>query len=487
MTITERPLLPLDAGEQYRFTFSMEACVGCHSCEVACSEQNGNPVGVDWRRVGEFEGGSFPTTKRFNLSMACNHCLDPACLTGCPTNAYIKLDNGIVKHQAEECIGCQYCIWNCPYEVPAFNPDRGIVTKCDMCLPRLESGRLPACVEACPTGAITVERVNVAAWRADHAGADGPGLPPAGITLSTTKLVLPSNVPIETLAASDQRVRPEHPHWPLIALTMLTQIALGAVAATIVAAMFVGGRHPDALTGGALCAAGAGALAMGVSLLHLGRPIQAWRALRNLRTSWLSREVALFGLFSAGAIGYAAMWFAGAPTLLVGLATVGVGTAGVYASGRLYLVPARPVWNSPRTLVAFFATTMATGPIVVLMAVERSALPRLGEAVLLVAATAGTVAQLFVYEALVNRVADRGEREYRGTARLLFEHFRWLFFLRVALAGVACALLALAAFSGATALILGGAFLAAAIGELIGRYLFYVTVTPMSTAGTFFR
>ncbi|MBA3655010.1 MAG: 4Fe-4S dicluster domain-containing protein, partial [Actinobacteria bacterium] len=182
MTVTERPLLPLDAGEQYRFAFSMEACVGCHSCEIACAEQNGNPVGVNWRRVGEFEGGSFPHTKRFNLSMACNHCLDPACLTGCPTNAYVKLDNGIVKHQADQCIGCQYCIWNCPYEVPAFNAERGVVTKCDMCLPRLEAGHMPACVDACPTGAITLERVDVAAWRADHAAANGPGLPPAGIT-----------------------------------------------------------------------------------------------------------------------------------------------------------------------------------------------------------------------------------------------------------------------------------------------------------------
>src|SRR5437667_65879 len=97
---------------------------------------------------GDVEGGLFPPTRRFNLSMACNHCLEPTCLSGCPTNAYIKLDNGVVKHNADDCVGCQYCIWNCPYEVPVFNKERRIVTKCDMCLPRLEVGELPACVLA---------------------------------------------------------------------------------------------------------------------------------------------------------------------------------------------------------------------------------------------------------------------------------------------------------------------------------------------------
>ena len=137
-------LLPLDAGEQYRFGFAMDACIGCHSCEVACAEQNDTPIDVAWRRVGELEGGSFPTTRRFNLSMACNHCLEPTCLSGCPTNAYVKLDNGVVRHDADECIGCQYCIWNCPYEVPVFDRARKVVSKCDLCLPRLEAGQHPA-------------------------------------------------------------------------------------------------------------------------------------------------------------------------------------------------------------------------------------------------------------------------------------------------------------------------------------------------------
>src|SRR5205085_8478295 len=97
-TLGTPALLPLEDGEQYRFTFDMNACVGCHSCEVACAEQNGTPVDEAWRRVGELESGSFPQTRRFNLSMACNHCLEPTCLSGCPTKAYEKLGNGIVVH-----------------------------------------------------------------------------------------------------------------------------------------------------------------------------------------------------------------------------------------------------------------------------------------------------------------------------------------------------------------------------------------------------
>ena len=108
--------------------------------------------------------------------MACNHCLEPTCLSGCPTNAYIKLDNGVVQHQADECIGCQYCTWNCPYSVPAFQPDRKIVTKYDMCLPRLEHGLAPACFGPAHRG----DQGRAGRRRglgADHAEADAPSCP----------------------------------------------------------------------------------------------------------------------------------------------------------------------------------------------------------------------------------------------------------------------------------------------------------------------
>ncbi len=476
-------MLPLDAGEQYRFSFDMGACIGCHSCEVACAEQNANPVGVNWRRVGEVEGGSFPQAQRFNLSMACNHCIEPTCLSGCPTNAYVKLDNGIVAHHAEDCIGCQYCIWNCPYEVPVFNPQRRVVTKCDLCQPRLAEGGKPACVEACPTRAITVEKVNVAGWRADHRQADAPGLPPSDITLSTTRIIVPESMPASTRSVVHDRLEPADPHWPLIAVTFLTQLSFGALVATV--ARHAWARQPG---GGALAAAAAGAVALAVSVLHLGRPAVAWKALRNWRRSWLSREVALFSAFAGATFGYAAASLAPhraqGVLLALGAVAIALGAAGVYASGRLYLVPARPVWNSGRTVVAFFATALSTGPLLAVLA-ER---PGAGGARLLFGlAGVGSLVQLGAIQHLVASIAARREREFALTGRLLFGPFRLMFALRCGAALATVATCMWAALSGDAAP--AGAAIAAvvvgSVGELLGRYLFFVTVTPMTAARRF--
>ena len=84
------PERQLAAGEQYRFHFDMTKCIGCKCCVVACNEQNGNPAAINWRRVGEIEGGHYPHTQRLYLSMGCNHCLEPSCLIGCPVDAYTK-------------------------------------------------------------------------------------------------------------------------------------------------------------------------------------------------------------------------------------------------------------------------------------------------------------------------------------------------------------------------------------------------------------
>lgn len=437
-------LLPLDAGQQYRFGFSMSACIGCHSCEVACAEQNGLPTGTVWRRVGEVEGGTYPDTRRLQLSMSCNHCLDAACLDGCPTNAYEKLANGVVAHHADDCIGCQYCTWNCPYSVPVFQPDRRIVTKCDLCLPRLEEGLLPACAGACPTHAITVEPVDVAAWRADHAAADMPHLPSSALTLSTTRIELPDDVPADTVAASDWNLRPEHPHWPLVWLTVLTQVAVG-VSATVADA-------GDRLTAAAL----AGAALVG-SLAHLGRPGLAWKALRNLRRSWLSREVALFGLYAPVAA-LAVLVPAVAPL------AAAVGLAGVYASARLYIVPGRPAWDTPLTFVAFAATGLAVGPLLT----GRPALAAVGAAAALVALAANAV-----------RLRRRQDVSWRGTVELYLHRLRAWTVLRVLLALVGVAALV----AGATALAAG----ALLVGEVVGRWLFYVTVVPANMPGSFWR
>src|SRR3990172_6554725 len=157
------PLRAPGPGEQYRFHFDMGKCIGCQCCVVACNEQNGNPAAINWRRVAEIEGGWYPQAHRSYLSMGCNHCVDPTCMSGCPVDAFTKDSaTGIVLHSADTCIGCQYCTWNCSYGVPQYNRERGVVGKCDLCHSRLSHGQAPACVSACPSGAIQVEIVNVA-------------------------------------------------------------------------------------------------------------------------------------------------------------------------------------------------------------------------------------------------------------------------------------------------------------------------------------
>ena len=124
--LAPEPRMPSRApgpGEQYRFHFDMRRCIGCKYCVVACNEQNGNPAAINWRRVGEIEGGSYPKALRSYLSMGCNHCVNPTCLSGCPVDAYTKDPaTGIVHHSADACIGCQYCTGTARTASPSTTP-----------------------------------------------------------------------------------------------------------------------------------------------------------------------------------------------------------------------------------------------------------------------------------------------------------------------------------------------------------------------------
>jgi DMSO reductase iron-sulfur subunit len=432
-------------GEQYRFHFDMTRCIGCRCCEVACAEQNGNPFEMNWRRVGEIEGGSYPHTQRLYLSMGCNHCLEPSCLKGCPVNAYEKSPiTGLVLHSADACIGCGYCTWNCPYGVPQYNDERGVVGKCDLCANRLAEDRAPACVDACPEQAIQVELVNIAEWRADFATANAPGLPPAEHTISTTRVTLPMKSPAAFERADHHRVRPEDPHLPLVAMLTLTQLAAGAFLY-----LSILGARKSATIAALLVAF----LALSASTLHLGRPIHAMRALRMWRRSWLSREVLLFTLF------------AGAATI-PGLAPLAatLGFAGVTASAWIYLVPARPAWNTKFTVADFYLTALLLGPL--FLAAIGIPVPRAA----VIAAAAG---QLLVQVVRLLVLSASEEFELRASARLLSIDLRRPLVARFALL-----------IGGALAPAPYGLLLALA-GELVSRYLFFVSVVPKNIASTF--
>jgi formate dehydrogenase iron-sulfur subunit len=89
--------------------------------------------------------------------MSCMHCDDPACVHVCPTNAISQLQEGPVIIDQSQCMGCKYCAQACPFHVPRFNEEQGVVFKCTMCADRVGVGGLPACVKSCVAGALSFD------------------------------------------------------------------------------------------------------------------------------------------------------------------------------------------------------------------------------------------------------------------------------------------------------------------------------------------
>jgi formate dehydrogenase iron-sulfur subunit len=464
-------------GEQYRFHFDMSKCIGCKCCVVACNEQNGNPASINWRRVAEIEGGWFPQASRAYLSMGCNHCVEPTCLEGCPVDAYTKdAATGIVRHSADACIGCQYCTWNCSYGVPQYNAERGVVGKCDMCYGRLSLGQSPACVSACPEGAIAIEVIRTEDWRdAVALTTSGRGLPVADGSLSTTRITMPAALPPNAQPVNLTHVTPEDAHWSLVFMTVLTQLSVGAFVAIWLLQLTGAATR---LGVAALTSLLVAALALNGATLHLGRPAYAYRALKMWRRSWLSREVLLFALFSGAAAVYAGvLWLQLPGSTTIGAVTVLLGIAGVTASACIYRVPSRPSWNSPLTLLQFNLTAGALGP---LLAMAAGSAPGFAAGRWpLVIAAAMAAAQLLLIAFRFFKLIASDSIELRGTARLLSTTLRWRFLARgvlLALGGVVLPLLA------TTTPMLWLALILALGGELLGRYLFFVSVVPKHMA-----
>ena len=470
------------AGEQYRFHIDMGKCIGCKCCVVACNEQNGNPAAINWRRVTDIEGGFFPHVTQAFLSMGCNHCLEPTCLSGCPVDAYEKDPaTGIVSHSADACIGCQYCTWNCSYGVPQYNPERGVVGKCDMCHGRLSDGDAPACVSACPEGAIAIEIVDLRAWR-NAAATSAPGVPYNDDSISTTRVTTPAALPPNAVPRGLTHVMPEHPHWSLVVMTVLTQLSVGAF--TTIWLLDVLGF--DAVLGtAAMASLAVAALALGAATFHLGRPVHAYRAIRMWRRSWLSREVLLFGCFASVASVYAALlWFGLPGAALAGGATTVFGTAGVLSSACIYRVPSRPAWNTPFTLPQFMLTAATLGPLF-------AGAVAIGDTRWLATAAAAMAgSQLLLLGVRFLRCTASDSLELRGTARLLSTVLGGRLIARGALLVVGAIVLPLLALSlGAEPVITRYVFLAALVttltGEILGRYLFFVSVVPRHLAAPY--
>jgi len=131
------------------FYFDMTSCIGCRTCQIACKDKNDLKVGIIFRRVGTFGTGVYPNPGLYHYSGSCNHCEEAKCVKGCPTGAMHYGDDGTVQHDKEMCIGCKYCVWNCPYSVPQYLEEKNVVGKCNSCKDLRDAGQNPACVDAC--------------------------------------------------------------------------------------------------------------------------------------------------------------------------------------------------------------------------------------------------------------------------------------------------------------------------------------------------
>jgi anaerobic dimethyl sulfoxide reductase subunit B (iron-sulfur subunit) len=148
---------------QLGFFVDSAKCSGCKTCQVACKDTNDLDLGLRYRRVYEYGGGNWVAeggawrqeTFAYYLSIACNHCDDPVCVSGCPTGAMHKRpEDGLVVVNGDVCVGCRYCEMRCPYGAPQFDPKAKCMRKCDGCLDRLEHGLRPICVDSCPQRAL---------------------------------------------------------------------------------------------------------------------------------------------------------------------------------------------------------------------------------------------------------------------------------------------------------------------------------------------
>lgn len=160
---------------KYGMVMDLDRCIGCNACVVACKVEHNTPMDIHFTKILEREIGQYPEASRQFLPVMCNHCDDAPCIDVCPTQAtYARDKDGIVLIDWDKCIGCGGCVLACPYEqrYPVADnrtsfPDQGkdfkspvvdrapsgVTAKCDFCYHRIDAGREPACVEACPTNA----------------------------------------------------------------------------------------------------------------------------------------------------------------------------------------------------------------------------------------------------------------------------------------------------------------------------------------------
>lgn len=377
-------LIPLGLpgeNQQFAFEVDLDECTGCKACVSACHSLNGLEENETWREVGFLHGvdeKKNPIVQ--HVTTACHHCLEPGCMQGCPVKAYEKDPvTGIVHHLDDQCIGCQYCTLMCPYDVPQYSKSKGIVRKCNMCSDRLLNHEAPACVQACPNQAIKITIVdNEEVLMRSKSGEFVAKAPDPAITKPTTLFKRKKPLPQTLISGDWLKDKVQHAHMPLVLMLVLTQLSVGTYWFNWVIETFFSNASENLKIMHATVAFFSGILAFASSTLHLGRPQYAFRSFLGIGTSWMSREIAVFGIFAAFSFFYTiqSAWifipfvndyplFLKISDLLnhvpINAIVLTAGTVGVFCSAMIYHSTKRIIWDIKTTGFQFLTSLLLLG------------------------------------------------------------------------------------------------------------------------------
>lgn len=238
------------AANQVGILVDTTKCIGCRLCQGACQQKNNLPALPEKIRANETypaqlsatalthvefykTGGSDAAPVFTGIKRQCMHCLEPACAAVCPVGAIVKTPLGPVTYDAEKCLGCRYCMAACPFNIPKFEWDspNPRIAKCTMCADRIAQGQLPACVDACPTGALKFgTRQELVAEAQARIAANPDGYVPFIYGLSQvggTSVLYLANVPFDEIGLNTNMPQAAMPELTLKVMEQVPGVAVG--------------------------------------------------------------------------------------------------------------------------------------------------------------------------------------------------------------------------------------------------------------------